>query len=216
MAVDRPASGAPDVLRVDGLSFAYPGQPALFTHWSHAFAPGVTLVQGGESSGKTTLLRLLAGDLKADAGQLAIRGVTLEQHPVDYRQQVLRTDPRSEAFDQVTVLDFLASIGARFPAWDPAALPALLDGLSLTVHQHKPLYMLSTGSKRKVWLAAAFASGAALTLVDEPFAALDRPSMAFVLARLRDMASQNTCAWVVADYEAPGDVPLMGVVGLGA
>ena len=58
-----------------------------------------------------------------------------------------------------------------------AVLQHLIQAFELTPHLEKPLYMLSTGSKRKVWLAAAFASGAAVTLLDQPFAALDKASV---------------------------------------
>jgi energy-coupling factor transporter ATP-binding protein EcfA2 len=74
--------------------------------------------------------------------------------------------------------------------------------------------MLSTGSKRKVWLAAAFASGAAVTLLDEPFAALDKASINLVLELLQDAAIHATRAWVVADYEAPRGVPLALTISL--
>lgn len=80
---------------------------------------------------------------------------------------------------------------------------------------NKQLYMFSAGSKRKVWLAAAFASGAAVTLLDEPFAALDKASIGFVVELLEDAADHPERAWVIADYEAPGDVRLASVIDLG-
>ena len=202
---------------MEGLRFAYPLQPALFTGWSTRIPPGVSLVCGGESSGKSTLLRLLAGDLAAQAGQLQVNGMPLATQPAAYRQQVFWTDPRSDAFDQTTALDTLAALGTRHPAFDATAVPALMQALSLTAHQHKPLYMLSTGSKRKVWLVAAFASGAALILLDEPFAALDTVSIAVLLGLLREKAAAQhpARAWVLADYEAPAGVPLAATITLG-
>jgi energy-coupling factor transporter ATP-binding protein EcfA2 len=103
----------------------------------------------------------------------------------------------------------------RYPDWDEPLLDELIAGLSLTPHVEKPMYMLSTGSKRKVWLAAAFASGAAVTLLDEPFAALDKASIGLVLELLQDAADHPARAWVVADYEAPAQVPLVAVIALG-
>lgn len=205
------------VLKVSGLSFGYPQQPALFTDWSTRAPPGITLVRGGESKGKTTLLRLLAGDLKAHAGQIQVNGVALSGQSDAYLQQVFWTDPRSDAFNQINALDYLASLRAHYPAFEQPAVESLLDGLSLTEHQLKPLYMLSTGSRRKVWLAAAFASGAALTLLDDPFAALDKASIGFVMDRLKnEAAKRNTArAWLIADYAAPGPVPLAAVIDLG-
>ena len=205
------------ILRVQGLRFAYPQQAALFADWSARIPAGVSLVRGGESSGKTTLLRLLAGALPAQAGQLQIHGISLDAQPDVYRQHVFWADPRTDIHDQTTVLDYWSLLRARYASFDPGILGGLLEGLSLTEHQHKPLYMLSTGSKRKVWLAGAFASGAALTLLDEPFAALDTGSIRFVLQLLANEAAKHhpPRAWVVTHYEALGEVPLAGTINLG-
>ena len=203
----------PTVLQVEGLSFSYP-QHALFAHWSARIPPGVTLLRGGDGSGKTTLLRLLAGDLPAQAGELQMNGVRLSEQPLAYRQQVCRTDPQASAFDQMSAVEYFKSRHCLYPGFDDHALGDLTQGLALTPHLEKPLYMLSTGSKRKVWLAAAFASGAALTLLDEPFAALDKASIGFVMELLEEAASHPTRAWVVADYAAPGALPLAAVIEL--
>ncbi|MFZ3220088.1 MAG: ATP-binding cassette domain-containing protein [Rhodoferax sp.] len=205
----------PVVLQADGVCFAYP-QRVLFAQWSARVAPGVTLVRGDEGSGKTTLLRLLAADLPVQAGQLQIQGVQLDAQSQAYRQRVYRTDPWSDALDQATAREYFASLHARYPQWDAPLLEDLIDALSLTAHQAKPMYMLSTGSKRKVWLAAAFASGAVLTLLDEPFAALDKASIGVVTELLQEAATHSARAWVVADYAAPARVPLAGELVLGS
>jgi ABC-type Mn2+/Zn2+ transport system ATPase subunit len=90
-----------------------------------------------------------------------------------------------------------------------------MEGLSLTPHLDKALYMLSTGSRRKVFMAAALASQAAVTLLDQPFVALDRPSITYLLGVLADAAKNTDRAWVVADYVAPENVALAGVIALG-
>jgi len=87
-----------------------------------------------------------------------------------------------------------------------------ITGLALEPHLPKSLYMLSTGTKRKVFLAGAFASGAAVTLLDEPFAALDRASIGLVLELLQEAATHPRRAWVVADYVAPAGVSLAATV----
>ncbi|OYU42303.1 MAG: ABC transporter, partial [Burkholderiales bacterium PBB4] len=65
------------------------------------------------------------------------------------------------------------------------------------------------------WLGAAVASGASLTLLDEPFAALDKASIGCVLDFLTEAAGHRTRAWVVADYQAPAGVPLAHTIDLG-
>ena len=214
---DRPieplATPLAAVLQVDGLCFNYPQRP-LFTHWSASISPGVTLLRGDDGSGKTTLLRLLAGELPAQAGALQLKGVSLKEQPQAYRQQVFWADPRSESFDQMTPRGYFQSLPHQYPRFDTLLLDDLIEGLSLTPHLDKSLFMLSTGSKRKVWLAAAFASGAPLTLLDEPFAALDKASIGFVLELLEDAADHLARAWVMADYEAPDQVALAAIIDL--
>lgn len=202
-------------LQADGLCFGYP-QRALFTNWSARFAPGVTLVRGGDGSGKTTLLRLLAGELPVHSGNLQANGVDLQGNARTYGQQVFWVDPRTPAFDQTTVRDYFDSLHSRYPGFDLQLVVTLAERMQLGPHLEKPMYMLSTGSKRKVWLAAAFASGAAVTLLDEPFAALDKASIAVVMELLAQAAGHATRAWVIADYDLPGDVVLAGVVELGS
>ncbi len=90
-----------------------------------------------------------------------------------------------------------------------------MDGLGLAPHLDKGLFMLSAGTRRKVWLAAAFASGAPVTLLDLPFAALDKASIGFVVELLQDVADHPARTWIVADYAAPANVPLAAVIDLG-
>ena len=203
-----------NMLHLSHVSFAYPDCVVL-RDFSAQLAPGVALVLGGDGRGKTTVLELLAGVLAPDAGRLQLGGVFLDEQPEAYRQQVFWIDPRSAAHDALTVTDFLQSVQRAYPDFDDTVLIEVIDGLSLGPHLHKNLFMLSTGSKRKVWIAAAAASGAKLTLLDGPFASLDQASINYVLQLLTEAASQSTRIWVVADYVAPGDVPLTTLIDLG-
>lgn len=211
---EQAPGNSPVILRLKNLSFHHP-ERELFTQLSADIPAGVTLVRGGDGRGKTTLLRLVAGALAAHGGALQIHGVSLQDQALAYRRQVFWVDPRSEAFEQLTPAEYFASQRGSYPGLDKQLLDELVDGLALAPEMHKKLYMLSTGSKRKVWLAAAFASGAAVTLLDTPFAALDKASAGFVLALLEDAASHPDRAWLVADYAAPAGVPLAGVIDLG-
>jgi ABC-type multidrug transport system ATPase subunit len=171
---------------------------------------GVTLVCGGDGCGKSTLLRLMAGALKPQAGQ-----VVMASHATP---AVFWMDPRSDALadelNDVVVQTYFDSLATTWPALDTAWLAELTGALGLQAHAHKPMFMLSTGSRRKVLLAAALASGAPLTLIDEPFAALDAPSIRCVTAALVRIAGQAQRACVVADYQAPPGVPLSSVLSL--
>ncbi len=202
------------VLRARGLRFQWSGQ-ALFSDLSLDIPSGVSWVGGGEGRGKSTLLRLLAAHVRAHEGTLQIGTLLLADDANAYQRQVFWLDPASSAMDAQTPWACWDTLPARYSNFDRELLLKLVDALGLAPHQHKALYMLSTGTKRKVWLAAAFASGATLTLLDEPFAALDKSSISVLLDLLREAASHATRAWVVADYVPPRDVALAATIDLG-
>jgi ABC-type multidrug transport system ATPase subunit len=202
------------VLTAEALFFTYPGHE-LFKDLSLRILPGITLVRGGDGCGKTTLLRLLAGQQVATAGQLQIKNIQLPGQTEAYQQQVFFTELGAQTFDEFTPRAYFEWQRGRYAGFDADALARLIDGLALQEQMDKKLYMLSTGSRRKVGLAAAFASGAALTLLDQPFAALDQPSIGFVRTLLQEGADHRERAWVIADYTAPADVYLAGVIELG-
>lgn len=201
------------VLQADDLCFGWPERP-LFTNWSARIEPGVTLLRGEESTGKTTLLRLLAGELQAQSGRLQINQVRCDQQPERYREQAFWIDPRTDVHDADSAAAWFQSLPHSYPNCNTATLAELVAGFALAPHLDKPLYMLSTGSRRKVWLAAAFAAGAAVTMIDQPFAALDKASIGFLHELLQDAADHPTRAWIMADYAAPAEVPLAAVVEL--
>ena len=189
------------ILLTHGLVFAFPQQP-VFNGFSVAIPNGLTYVVGDESSGKTTLLRLFAGDLTPQAGSIAVCGVNQAGNLASYKQHVFWVDPRTSAHDGISPSEYFDLQRRIYPAFDDVMLATLIEGLSLNDHASKAMYMLSAGSKRKVWLAAAFSSGATVTLLDEPFAALDKASINFLIQQLEISAQKSKRAWVIADYEA--------------
>lgn len=207
------ASSSP-VLLARGLRCAV-GPRTLWGPMDVELRAGVSAVTGGEGRGKSSLLRMLAGDLAVPGSSLQLMGVGLQSQPVLYRQKAFWMDPRTSAWDQTEVDQFLQQRRRHWPQWDAALCARLVDALGLVEHLHKPLYMLSTGSKRKVWITAACASGAMLTCLDEPFAALDRASIRTITELLQDAADHSPRAWVVADYQAPAGVRLAATINLG-
>jgi len=174
----------------------------------------VHLLRGEDGCGKSAALALLAGERAAQGCTLRVAGVSLQQDPAAYRQAVFWIAPDTVDFDAVSATEAWATLGARYPSFNTPLLAELADAFGLTEHAHKPLYMLSTGSKRKVWLSAAFAAGAPLTLIDQPFAALDVPSIRLLRELLAEASEHPSRAWLLADHEAPAGVSLGQLIDL--
>jgi ABC-type transport system involved in cytochrome c biogenesis ATPase subunit len=194
------------------LAFTHPGQPApLFTDLSFALHPGLNLLSGGDGRGKTSLLRLIAGELPPGAGCIVRH---TDAASCSFEQ------PADPVHDPAQARAWLAERrSGRFAVtWRPPLEAALIDALDLTPHLDKPMSMLSTGSRRKLGLVAAAASGAALTLLDTPYAALDARSARVLSELLAEAAGDTRRAWVLADYELPAGlagVPLAARIELG-
>ncbi len=172
---------------------------------SFTWPAGVSWICGDEGTGKTTLLRLLASDVQATAGKL-----------VAPQGDVFWVDLQDAAYDTTTVQACWDALRARWPNWNDELLHDLAEELDMTQHLDKRLNMLSTGSRRKVMVLAALASGAAVTLLDQPFAALDLASIRILHELLHEAAEHPSRAWIVADYEAPSDLPVVSVLNLDA
>lgn len=219
-AAPGPAAGTGPVLwACTGLRHAVPGaEEPLFGGMDLCIAPGATLLRGGDGRGKTTLLRIMAGQLHPRQGRIDATA-----------RDVFWMDPRSDGAEgggpkpQQTPEDWWAAQAARRPGWSADALAAHVRGFGLAEHAGKRMEQLSTGTRRKVLLAAGLASGAALVLVDEPVAGLDRASIAYLRQCLCDVvAAASTSASpadgtavVVAHYDTLGDLPWTQRVDLG-
>lgn len=204
---------APCLLSARALAFGAPAHP-LATPRSFDLCGGITLVRGDEGAGKSGLLRLLAGDLAPAGGDATLGGLSLQRDGAAWRRAVAWHDPAASWDGQLRPRDLFVGLPARFEHFSAEALEDLVDGFGLAPHREKAFFMLSAGTRRKVLLAASLAAGTALTLIDEPFAALDKSSVVFLRELLADMAGHPRRAWLVADYEAPPGVPLAGVIDL--
>ena len=200
-----PPAAAPLLVATE-LCFAR-GAHAVLDRLSFAIGPGLTLVRGGDGRGKTTLLRLMAGELEPGSG--AVAAPAGPPH---------RPDPLDPAHEASRARDWLVRECGGRPGRDPRLEARLVEGFALREHLDKELFRLSTGTRRKLALVAAFAAGAPLALLDAPFAALDRPSRGLLAGLLAEAASHRSRGWVIADHEHPPaleGVPLAGTIDLG-
>lgn len=202
------------LLQIEDLHFAYPDQPALADGWSATIGEGVTQMFGDTGSGKSTLLRVLAGQQPASAGQLRVAGVALDAEPEAYRRQVFFCEPAAEAFDPLSVQACTALLGEGDAGFDKVEWQRLVEAFSLVPHLEKQMFMLSTGSRRKVGLAAALASGRPVVLLDDPVGALDARSIHGLWQAIERRMAQPGRAVVVASSERITEVPLAASIEL--
>lgn len=202
------------ILRIEALSFSYDGDPFL-QNISVDISAGISLIRCEESRGKTTLLRLIAGQLVPQQGSIKMLDANAtSEDTVDYQHSVYFLDPRTEEFDQMSAMQYFSLAREKYAYFDNDYIPELVSGLGLTPHQDKPLYMLSAGSKRKVWITAALASGARVTLIDDLTAALDLGSITFITQELCKTARFEKRHMLVSHFDTLANIKFASVIDL--
>ncbi len=176
----------------------------LFTGLSFAAgAGGAVLVTGPNGTGKSSMIRIAAGLLKAVSGTVEVAG------PAALAAEAAALDPE---LPLGRALAFWARMDGR-P--DPAARVA--DGLAamrLEGIAAVPVRMLSTGQRRRAAIARVIASGAPTWLLDEPASGLDIAAIAALEAAIaRHRAGGGTV--LVATHQ-PVALPDAETVALGA
>lgn len=186
-----------NLVDIRDLHFGY-GERAILSGLTMAFPRGkVIAVMGGSGSGKTTILRLIGGQLRPQAGSVSVDGQNvhaLSQRALyGLRRKMGMLFQHGALFTDLTVLENVA-----FPLREHTDLPEELihDLVLLKLHAvglrnaaHLKPAEISGGMARRVALARAIVLDPQLIMYDEPFAGLDPISMgvtANLIRRLND------------------------------
>lgn len=139
---------------------SFAGRPVL-ENFSAVFAEGgCTALMGPSGRGKTTLLRILMGLEKADAGK--IEGISGKKLAAVFQEDRL-----------LPSLSARKNLLAACPGITEREAQKMLDELGLEESGTRPIPELSGGMKRRVAIARALLHAPQLLLLDEPFSGMD-------------------------------------------
>jgi iron(III) transport system ATP-binding protein len=182
-----PMPASPPRLAVEEVSYAYVAGAEVLHRVSFAMEPGEILCLLGPSGcGKTTLLRLVAGLERLQAGRIAIDGRLAAagagegRHVPPERRGVGMVFQDFALFPHLSVADNVA-FGVGGPRRRETAIE-MLARIGMADYAHAFPHTLSGGQQQRVALARALAPRPLLMLLDEPFSGLD----ARLRGRLRD------------------------------
>ncbi len=184
------------LVRADGVAGGYGRRTVLRDVTFEACAGERIGVLGPNGGGKTTLFRLLTGELDPIEGTVAVG-----------RCAVVGQTERSRLDFPVSATD-VATMGAvaRLPWWrrpgraDRRAARAALERVGLAEHVDATFGALSGGQRQRVLVARALVQDASVLLLDEPFTGLDGAS-AQTLERVLDELAAEGRALLVATHD---------------
>jgi len=178
------------MLEIKNISFSYDKKTNIINKFSFKVKPKELISFIGKSGvGKSTLMSLLNGELKANQGQIIIDGVDItidmpQQRPIVTMFQGENLFPHLNAIDNVLFGLKTKFNKGRFKDIDHKSYSKdLLADVGLAGFETKFPHELSGGQKQRVALARSIAVKPRLLLLDEPFSALD-PELKFGLNKL--------------------------------
>ena len=171
------------VLRQVGI--AYPCR-VIAENLSLRLESGIHQLRGRNGSGKSSLLRALAGALADYAGELTLNGIAERAQPVDYRRQLFFSASEDLPLPWLSPAQFQQMSAQLFPRFDTAKWRKLLRDFAVEAMAEQPMSHLSLGSRHKFQHALALASQTALLLFDEPFNALDQASLGILEKEMQE------------------------------
>lgn len=188
------------LIRFDHLAKRFDDR-TLFTGLSYAAGPGSIAIEGDTGTGKTTLLRLLAGEATPDSGDVFLAGHSLSQAPREARASRVYVPEDLAEYPQETGRAFLERMAAsRQVALDAKAL-ALAEAFGLTPHLDKRFAQMSFGTRKKVLFTAMTIGRCPAIIADEPTSGLDTPSRRVLADVFRQLARDRAVFFTSYDEE---------------
>lgn len=189
------------MLEIKNLAKSYDTR-TIFKNMNLTVKDGEVLsIVGPSGIGKTTFLRIVAGLLPADQGELILNGESLDLTGERTGAQVGVIFQDFNLFPQYTVKEnvMLAPQMVHNESKDEAAENAdrLLADLGLTAQADQYPFQLSGGQKQRVAIARALAMKPGILAYDEPTSGLDAESTERVIAVIKQLQAQGVTQLIV-------------------
>lgn len=175
-------------------------------------AGSLVKISGPSGAGKTTFLKMLAGLIKPDSGEIVVDGqVWLDTNAkINLRPQKRRTGfvfQDYALFPNMTVQQQL-----EYATKDQQLIKDLLDfGRLEPFVKHKPA-QLSGGQQQRLAILRALTIKPKVLLMDEPFSALDHQTKAIMIEELQILLDKSSISTIIVTHNLPELASLPGQI----
>ena len=184
------------------------GERCLFKGLDFALNRGeLLLLEGRNGSGKTSLMRAIAGLLELESGEIYWDGNSVRTHRQQFHGSLVWMAHRVGFKADLTLVENL-KFEAHLRAQSGADFEDVLKRLDIDRLKRLPLRALSAGQQRRVALARMLLSRVPLWLMDEQFTNLDREGRALVMQLTTEHLARDGMCIMAAhqDIDIDGNV----------
>lgn len=207
--MDKPDSDAECLVTVRDLTFSH-GDRKIFDRINLDFRRGdVTAIMGPSGTGKTTLLRLIGGQLRPDSGKILVNGEDV--HSLGHKGLFALRKQMGMLFQNGALLtDLNVFDNVAFPIREHTDLPESmirtlvlmkLQAVGLRGARHLIPAKLSGGMARRVALARAIALDPMIMMYDEPFTGQDPITMGVLVKLIRELNDALEMTSIVVSHD---------------
>ena len=201
------------IVSLKGVDFSYaPGERAILTGLEMEFPRGkVIAVMGGSGCGKTTVLRLIGGQVQADRGEVLFDGQNMATLSgadlIKARRRMGMLFQFGALFTDMSVFENVAFPLREHTPLDDEMINDLvmlkLNAVGLRAARDLMPSQISGGMARRVALARAVALDPPLIMYDEPFAGLDPIALGITASLIKDMNSALGATSILVTHDVP-------------
>ena len=168
------------------------------------------LLEGCNGSGKTSLLRAIAGLLELESGTIRWNDRPLREERQLFLNSFAWLSHKVGLKGDLTLVENLRYEATLRPQAE-VEFASVLTQLGLSRLTRLPLRSLSAGQQRRVALARLLLSAATVWLLDEPVANLDQDGRALLITMLRQHLDKGGMAIIAAHQDVDIDVPMQRI-----
>ena len=188
-------------IRVRGLEKSFKNQNVL-KGVDFEVAPGtVFALLGSNGAGKTTVVRILATLLKADAGSATVHGFDVASQPGDVRESISLTGQFAAVDEVLTGRENLVLVARLRHLRGPGDIADdMLARFSLTEAGVRKVSTYSGGMRRRLDIAMSLIGNPPIIFLDEPTTGLDPQARIEVWRTIKQLADSGTTVLLTTQY----------------
>ena len=207
--MSTPKMAAVQLIEVQGLTKYYDDRPAI-TDLTFSVPRGQMLgLLGPAGAGKSTIMRILTGYLRATSGEASVAGCDVFERSREARKCIGYLPETTPLYNEMTVERFLETM-CRLRGVPPRSrrhrIDYALTACGLTEHRKHVIGHLSQALRRRVGLAQAVVHEPPVLVLDDPGASLDSAQTQETLQLIRALAERRT---VMLSSRVPAEVNAM-------
>jgi ABC-type multidrug transport system ATPase subunit len=188
------------MLSINNLSKHYDGH-LVFQGLTYTFNPGCFALCEQESTGKSTLLGIVAGLIQPDSGDVFIDGISLTKDPKHAKSRIAYVPDNTMEFPMETGRWLLEKVASERNANIDENVLDLASRLELTPHLDKRFEQMSTGMRRKVYLTAAAIGNPAVIVADGATDGLDKRACVVVADQFKIWGKDRVALFASFDFD---------------